>query len=222
MLEQYLKRYGRPLAFYTDKASLFQTAGKSKRDEPGEQKDLRKLPPTQIERALTELGITWIPAHSPQAKGRVERSFGVAQDRLVKGMRVAGVTTLEQVNQYLDEKYLPWCNQTLAVVAASPDDAHRAVEKHHDLAAILSHVETRKVMNDYTVKFEARLYQIARRDIRTGLRGATVRVERVGTAPSPYASKTNSGDIELRAAAESASGEAHAGTAPSANPNCAS
>jgi hypothetical protein len=155
MLEQYLKRFGRPLACYTDKASLFQTAQKSKRDEAGEGKDSRKLPPTQIERALTELGIAWIPAHSPQAKGRVERSFGVAQDRLVKGMRVAGVTTLEQANQYLDEKYLPWCNQALAVVAANPDDAHRAVEKHHDLAAILSHVETRKVMSDYTIKFEA-------------------------------------------------------------------
>jgi hypothetical protein len=60
------------------------------------------------------LGIIWIPAYSPQAKGRVERSFGVAQDRLVKGMRVAGVNTLESANEYLDQKYLPWCNQTLA------------------------------------------------------------------------------------------------------------
>ena len=178
VLGQYLERFGRPLACYTDKASLFQSTEKSKRDEPGERKDPRKLPPTQIERALIELGIAWIPAHSPQAKGRVERSFGVAQDRLVKGMRVAGVTTLEQANQYLEETYLPWCNQTLAVVAASADDAHRPLQKLHDLAATLSHVETRKVMNDYTIKFEAKLYQIARKDIRAGLRGATVRVER--------------------------------------------
>ncbi len=57
------------------------------------------MPPTQIGRASRELGITWIAAHSPQAKGRVERNFGTAQDWLVKGMRVAGVTTIEQANQ---------------------------------------------------------------------------------------------------------------------------
>jgi DNA-binding Lrp family transcriptional regulator len=177
VFEQYLQRFGRPLACYTDKASLFQTAGKSKRDEPGEHKDPRQYAPTQIERALTELGIIWIPAHSPQAKGRVERSFGVAQDRLVKGMRVAGVNTLESANEYLDQKYLPWCNQTLAVVATHPDDAHRPMEKRHDLAAILCHAEKRKVMNDYTIRFAAKVYQIARGDIHTGLRGANVRVE---------------------------------------------
>jgi transposase len=177
VLEQYLQRFGRPLACYTDKASLFQTAEKSKRDENGEHKDPRQYAPTQIERALTELGIIWIPAHSPQAKGRVERSFGVAQDRLVKGMRVAGVNTLESANEYLEQKYLPWCNQTLAVVAAHPDDAHRPMEKRHDLAAILCHAETRKVMNDYTIRFAAKVYQIARGDIGAGMRGANVRVE---------------------------------------------
>jgi transposase len=91
LLWSYLEKFGRPLAFYTDKASLFQTAGKRKRDEPGVDKDAVEMPPTQIGRALRELGITWIAAHSPQAKGRVERNFGTAQDRLVKGMRVAGV-----------------------------------------------------------------------------------------------------------------------------------
>jgi hypothetical protein len=159
------------------KAALFQTAEKSKRDETGEHKDPRQYAPTQIERALTELGIIWIPAHSPQAKGRVERSFGVAQGRLVKGMRVAGVNTLESANEYLEQKYLPWCNQTLAVVAAHPDDAHRPMEKRHDLAAILCHAETRKVMNDYTIRFAAKVYQIARGDIGAGMRGANVRVE---------------------------------------------
>jgi transposase InsO family protein len=71
----YLKQFGRPVAFYTDKASHFQTAEKRKRDEPGVEKDAVAMPPTQIERALRELGITWIAAHSPQAKGRVERNF---------------------------------------------------------------------------------------------------------------------------------------------------
>ena len=135
------------------------------------------MPPTQIGRALQELGITWIPAHSPQAKGRVERGFLTAQDRLVKAMRVAGVTTLEQANHYLETEFLPWVNSTLAVVPAHADDAHRPLEKHHDLAAILSRVESRKVNNDYTIRFETKIYQIARKDICSGLRGAVVRVE---------------------------------------------
>jgi hypothetical protein len=83
-----------------------------------------------------------------QAKGRVERGFGTAQDRLVKGLRVAGASTLEEANAYLDTEFLPWWNQTLAVVPANPTDAHRPLGKEHDLAAILSHVEERQVTND--------------------------------------------------------------------------
>jgi transposase len=108
LLESYVKKQGRPLSFYTDKASLFQTAEKRKRDEPGVDKDAAEMPPTQIGRALRELSIAWIAAHSPQAKGRVERGFLTAQDRLVKGMRVAGVTRLEQANRYLETEFLPW------------------------------------------------------------------------------------------------------------------
>jgi biotin operon repressor len=177
LLERYVKKHGRPLAYYTDKASLFQTAVKTKRDGSRAGKDREELPPTQIGRALQELGITWIPAHSPQAKGRVERGFLTAQDRLVKGMRVAGVTTLEQANHYLETKFLPWVNATLAVTPANADDAHRPLEKHHDLAAILSHVERRRVNNDYTFPLDAKIYRIARQDICTGLRGAYIRVE---------------------------------------------
>src|SRR5215467_4871598 len=105
LLWSYLEKFGRPLALYTDKASLFRTAEKRKRDAPGVEQDPVEMPPTQIGRALRELGITWIAAHSPQAKGRVERNFGTAQDRLVKGMRVAGVKTIEQANEYLTNDY---------------------------------------------------------------------------------------------------------------------
>jgi hypothetical protein len=178
MVEGYTKKHGRPLAFYTDKAALFQTAQKTKPGESAASEDRTELPPTQIGRALQELGIVWIAAHSPQAKGRVERGFATAQDRLVKGMRVAGVTTLEQANHYLESEFLPWVNSTITVAPASGDDAHRPLEKHHDLAAILSHVESRRVNNDYTILFETKIYQIARRDICAGLRGAVVRVEK--------------------------------------------
>ena len=174
----YLEKFGRPLAFYTDKASLFQTAQKRKRDEPGVDKDAVDMPPTQIGRALRELGITWIAAHSPQAKGRVERNFGTAQDRLVKGMRVAGVKTIEQANQYLEEEYLVWWERELTVEPANSDDAHRKLDKSHNLAASLSHVETRQVRNDYTIRIDSEFYQIERQSIAAGLRKANVRVEK--------------------------------------------
>jgi hypothetical protein len=177
LLWSYLEKLGRPLTFYTDKASLFRTAEKRRRDEPGVDKDPVEMPPTQIGRALGELGITWIAAHSPQAKGRVERNFGTAQDRLVKGMRVAGVTTIEQANEYLANDYLVWWERELTVEAANPDDAHRRLEKSHSLAASLSHVETRQVRNDYTLRWDGRLYQIERQAIVSGLRAANVRVE---------------------------------------------
>ena len=171
-LERYLKKHGRPLAYYTDKAAIFQTAEKTKRDGSRLGKSREELPPTQIGRALQELGIPWIAAHSPQAKGRVERGFLTAQDRLVKGLRVAGVTTLEGANHYLETEFLPWVNATIAVVPANADDAHRPLEKQHDLAAILSHVEKRRVNADYTFPLDAKTYRILRQDICAGLRGS--------------------------------------------------
>jgi hypothetical protein len=176
-LWKYLERHGRPLAFYTDKATLFQNTVKTKRDQQRQGRDRPEMPPTQIGRALRELDIAWIAAHSPQAKGRVERGFGTAQDRLVKGMRVAGVKTLGEANQYLEREFLPWWNATLAVEPAHPDDAHRRLDKRYHLAAILSHVEERQVKNDYTLRFDTQRYQIQRASVCTGLRGAKVRVE---------------------------------------------
>ena len=173
VLEQYLRRYGRPLEFYTDKASIFYTTPKKNhpvREQP--------LPPTQIGRALRELNIGWIAAHSPQAKGRIERSFQTAQDRLVKGMRVAGVKTIEQANAYLENVYLPEWNARFAVVPACADDAHRPLRKQDGLEAILCRVEQRVVANDYTFQLDGETYQIACHDIRPRLRGARVRVQR--------------------------------------------
>jgi hypothetical protein len=177
LLWSYLERFGRPLAFYTDKAGMFQVAVKTKRQQEREGRDRPLMPPTQIERALRELNVVWIPAHSPQAKGRIERQFLTAQDRLVKGLRVAGARTIEQANAYLENEYLPWWNQTLVVKPADAADAHRSLDKEHDLAAILSHVEPRQVTNDYTVRYDGKAYQIDRRDIQIGMRKAWVRVE---------------------------------------------
>jgi hypothetical protein len=178
LLWSYLEKFGRPMKFYTDKAALFQTAEKRRRDEPGVDKDAVEMPPTQIGRALQELGIVWLAAHSPQAKGRVERNFGTAQDRLVKGMRVAGVKTIGEANRYLEEEYLVWWEREMTFEPANRDDAHRPLGKSHSLAASLSHVEMRQVRNDYTLRFDGQLYQIDRSSIVSGLRKANVRVEK--------------------------------------------
>jgi hypothetical protein len=174
----YVERHGRPVSYYTDKAALFQTAPKTARHATELLRDERDpLPPTQIGRALGELDIVWIGAHSPQAKGRVERGFQTAQDRLVKGLRVAGAKTLDQANAYLEGEFIVWWNNTITVVPASSDDAHRPLGKEHSLAASLSYVETRQVSNDYTIQVDRQTWQIARDGIRAGLRGAGVRVE---------------------------------------------
>lgn len=178
LLWSYVETHGRPAAVYTDKASLFQNTEKRKRDEPGVDKDPKEMPPTQIGRALGELGILWIGAHSPQAKGRVERNFQTAQDRLVKGMRVAGVTTIEQANRYLNEEYLAWWERELTVEPANPQDGHRPLETGHDLASSLSHVETREVKSDHTIQVDAVFYRIEQESIVAGLRGADVRIEK--------------------------------------------
>ena len=178
LLWTYLENNGRPVAFYTDKASLFQTAPKIGRDKkvlPREEP--QAMAPTQIGRALQELQIVWIGAHSPQAKGRVERGFGTAQDRLVKGMRLAGVKTLEEANRYLQQEFLPWWNANLTVVPASAADAHRPLGPQHDLASALSHVAERQIAQDYTFRYGGRQHRILPKCIQPGMRGGTLRVE---------------------------------------------
>ena len=175
LLWTYLERWGRPEAFYTDKDSMF-TINRPERETPGED-EARQEVWTQIGRALKELGIAWIAAHSPQAKGRVERFFGTAQDRLVKGLRKAGARTIGEANHYLARKYLPLWNGRFTVKPAKGTDAHRPLRGEHDLAAILSHVEERVVAHDYTIRYAGKRYQIGRSDIRPGLRGGMVQVE---------------------------------------------
>ena len=92
-------------------------------------------------------------------------------------MWVPGVKTLEQANEYLLSEYLAWWEREMTVEAASADDAHRPLDNSHDLAASLSHVETRQVRNDYTVRWGGKLYQIERHAVTPGLRQAVVRVE---------------------------------------------
>lgn len=107
----------------------------------------------------------------------MERQFLTAQDRLVKGMRVAGVCAIEAANAYLEEEFLPWWNRTLTVKSAHAEDAHRSLTKEYDLAAILSHVEQRQLDNGYVLRYDGKFYRVDPKDVRAGMRKAWVRVE---------------------------------------------
>jgi hypothetical protein len=167
LIAAWIARHGRPAALYTDAASHFR---------PPQQAG-HKPPRTQIERALGELDIRLIVARSPQAKGRVERSHGTDQDRLVKGLRQAGAWTLPAANRYLEEVYLPKINAKFAKPAADPADAHRSAAGC-DLEAILCVQERRRVANDWTVSIDGRAWQIEPGQGAEQLRGRWVIVER--------------------------------------------
>jgi transposase-like protein len=171
-LRDYIARFGRPRAFYGDKASHFRTTRSATVQEELEGLEAQ----TQIERALCELDITYITAHSPQAKGRVERSFGTAQDRLVKELRLRNISDIETANSFLEECYMPLVNERFAVPAAADVDAHRPAEGF-DLDAIFSFQETRTVTRDYTVRFANRRFQIRKASAAAGLVGSKVVVE---------------------------------------------
>ncbi len=173
VLWKYLEVNGRPLAYYTDKAGLFRVNPRRK----GYSEEMTEAGETQIERALRELGIELIHAHSPQAKGRVERCFGTLQDRLVKGLRKAGANNIETANRYLEQVFVPMWRKRFGREPASSVEAHRPLGGRQELASILSHVEKRRVTNDYTVSWEGKVYRIPREAVRPGLKSTKVRVE---------------------------------------------
>jgi hypothetical protein len=167
LVGQWFRKHGRPLALYTDRDSIFEPSSKGRPDYAGQ---------TQFGRALEELAIELIRAHSPQAKGRVERFFELAQDRWVKELRLAGVQTREQANALLRERLQPEYNRRFTVAARDRRDAHRALGAAHNLAAILSVQEQRVVTNDYTIRFANRCYQLEP-PVWPGERGGQVVVE---------------------------------------------
>jgi len=167
LLLRWLQAHGRPLALYTDRHSIFEAQDKGQAVPEAE---------TQFGRALRELGIELIRARSPQAKGRVERSFGTAQDRVVKEMRLAKVKTIPQANSLLEGGLLAKHNRMFSVPPREAGDAHRAVGAGFNVAAILSLQQQRTVANDYTVRFENRSYQLDK-PIYPGERGGKVVIE---------------------------------------------
>jgi hypothetical protein len=174
VLWKYLEKNGRMVDVYTDRDSMFTVAPRSGESE-AERTAADRL--TQIGRGLRELGIGWIAAYSPQAKGRIERSFLTAQDRLVKDLRLAKVSTMEAANTFLEKEYWPEWNERFARPIGGFPNQHRALTPALELAAILCHVEQRVIGNDYTFSFAGRRYQIARDHAQAGMRHQRLRLE---------------------------------------------
>ena len=154
-LGRYVTRYGIPLAVYADKHTTYHSPA-----QPTVEEQLAGVEPTsQFGRALGELGVELVPAHSPQAKGRVERLFKTFQDRLIKELRLAGTATIEEANRFL-EGYLPIYNRRFAVQPARAADLHRPRPAGRVLDHVLCLKTTRVVRRDWTVAYHGHLYQI--------------------------------------------------------------
>ncbi len=161
---RWANRQGLPRSLYVDGHSIY-------RDEDHPEK------PTQFGRAMKELGVKLIPAHSPQAKGRVERRHAVFQDRLVKEMRLRKISTIQGANALLDEMFLAEVNRRYAVKPANDRDLHRCVEKNMNLQNVLCVLEDRVVGNDNCVRWRNRWLQIDARhaNLRLPKKKVTVR-----------------------------------------------
>jgi len=166
LVKAYFERYGKPVAFYSDKHGIFRVNQASV--SAGEAL-------TQFGRAMQDLEIQILCANTPQAKGRVERANQTLQDRLVKEMRLRGISTMEQGNAYLPEFIVDF-NQRFSVPARSQHDAHRPLTRLENLAQILSWQESRSVSKNLTLQFKKVVYQIQTKRPSYALRNAQVTV----------------------------------------------
>ena len=151
----YIRKNGIPVSLYMDKHSTYKSMGK-----PTIEDDLNGTEPvSEFGRALKELGVELIHANSPQAKGRVERLFNTLQDRLVKEMRLRGISSIAEANEFLRE-YLPIYNRRFAKKAAQTENLHRPISKGLNLHRILCIKTERTLRNDFTIAHNWTLYQI--------------------------------------------------------------
>ncbi|MDR1656165.1 MAG: ISNCY family transposase [Deltaproteobacteria bacterium] len=173
LLKRYIQVNGRPVSIYLDRASHFT-------DNPpkGSQRALgsSETTGTQIQRAMAELDVRMIYAHSPQAKGRVERLFGTLQNRLVGLLRHRDIKTIEEANFFLIKDFLPYWEKKHTSPPMCEQDVHRSVDGYN-LDASLSIQTPRVVYNDYTFQFDSCRYQIEPMDMETKMRRNKVVIE---------------------------------------------
>jgi len=169
---RYVLQYGLPQSLYVDRDSIYQVNRDATVDE-----NLKETGPlSQFARALRQLDVKLILAHSPQAKGRVERRHGVLQDRLVKALRRRQISTLETANDFLNETFLEPFNEQFQYPAAKPADLHRSVPRGIRLNHILSFQEQRVVRNDWTANWCNRCFQLTECNQRLALVGRRILV----------------------------------------------
>ena len=146
----HIRAYGRPMAYYSDKHSIFRT----NKDNDKDYSD------TQVHRALKELHIERSYAHSSQAKGRVERAHQTLQDRLIKEMRLKGISSIDEGNQFLP-RFMAWYNQRFGVKAAIAEDAHLELHSSNaELMRVLSVKKERKLSKNLEFSLEKTKYKI--------------------------------------------------------------
>jgi hypothetical protein len=168
MLDGWTHRQGLPQSLYVDRDSIYRCEGLGSVAEQLAGKE----PQTQFGRAMKQLGVELILANSPQAKGRVERINGVLQDRLVKALRLAGISDIKRANQFLAQDYLMGFNRKFQFEPASPADAHQAIPRKLD--EVLSWEVDRVVQRDWTVVSGAKWYQLDRQHEALSLAGKSV------------------------------------------------
>ena len=174
--QRYLSRYGKPVAFYSDKNSIFKVNIKNALTGNGM---------TQFGRAMKELDIEIICANTPQAKGRVERVMQVLQDRLVKEMRLREISDIESANAYTAE-FMADYNERFAVQPRSSHNAHRALQPKEDLERVFTWQEQRSLSKNLTLQYKNIVYQIQTSRPSYALRKAKVTV-----------SESNQGKIDI-------------------------
>jgi transposase len=164
LIKSYLQTHGKPICLYSDKYGVFQV-----------NQGMDRSKPTQFARAMKELDIKIITAHSPQAKGRIERKNGVLQDRLVKELREQGISTIKEANIFLPT-YIEKHNKRFGKAPASSFNAHCVLEHNQDLDQILCGKEARKISKNLEVRYKNEIYQIQAPNRVNRLRGAGVQV----------------------------------------------
>ncbi len=153
--KRYIRKYGLPMSVYFDKHTTYKSTAK-----PSIEDEINGTEPlSEFGRALTELQVEIIHAHSPQAKGRIERLFKTLQDRLVKEMTIRGINTIEEANKYL-ETYMAFHNKKFAIKPKEQNDLHREIPKGLNLDKILCVKTERTLRNDFTIAYKGKLYQI--------------------------------------------------------------
>lgn len=164
----YIKRYGIPQSVYLDNHSTYKSTKRPTiEDELANQKAL-----SQMETVFEDLGVDVIHADSPQAKGRIERSFGTHQDRLIKEMRLAGIRSVQDANRFLSCYYIPKHNKKFTIPAKNKANLHRPIPKSLDLDRVFCIRSHACLRNDFTVRFDNIYYQIL-----DSLRAKTVTIE---------------------------------------------